>query len=52
MTEIKCTSCKNYHQKEGICTIEDEPCGHGMDVKQINGIWGITFQECIKYEVK
>ena len=50
MSEIKCTSCKNYHPKEGICTIDDEPVGHGMAVDQINEIWGISFQECKRFE--
>jgi hypothetical protein len=54
MNEIKCLDCKNLHTKEGICTFdeEDKHIGHGLAVFQINEIWGLTFQDCKKYEVK
>jgi len=55
MTEIRCMTCKNYNENEGICAINTERLEYGdvasmLDVLQINRIWGITFQDCTKYE--
>lgn len=52
MTDLKCITCDNYHKKGGICVLDEVPTGHGMAVNQIKAIWGITFQECKRYEVK
>jgi len=48
---MKCTSCKNYRLEAGCCVLNDELEGYGMNVNEINRIWGISFEDCNRCEV-